>query len=212
MHPFGSALASHERSCAFGPLVISYDERVLAPRGWTIEQSRWAAELAARAAPGPILELCAGAGQIGLAAAVLANRELVQVEADPVAAGYARANAARAGRPAVEVRNARLEVALRPDERFPIVLADPPYLPSDETPRWPEDPLSAIDGGPDGLDVTRACLAVAAAHLPSDGWLLLQVAGPAQADEVSRLITAELVPVDLRVIDDERAIQLLRRT
>jgi hypothetical protein len=29
---------------------------------------------------------------------------------------------------------------------------------------------------------------------------------------VSKLITAELVPVDLRVVDDERAIQLLRRT
>jgi hypothetical protein len=44
------------------------------------------------------------------------------------------------------------------------------------------------------------------------GWLLLQVAGPAQAAEVARLVAADgpLVPVELRVEDDERAVQLLR--
>ena len=86
------------RSQVFGPLVVRYDERVLTPRPWTLMQSLWAAELAAQATAGPILELCAGAGQIGLAAAALTGRALVQVEADPVAADYARTNAAAAGR------------------------------------------------------------------------------------------------------------------
>jgi methylase of polypeptide subunit release factors len=199
------------RACRFGPLVVEYDDRVLTPRPWTAEQSRWAAELAADAAPGPLLELCAGAGHIGLAAAVLADRELVQVESDPVAAGYAARNAARAGRSGrVQVRTARLQDALRPGERFPLVIADPPYLPSEQVARWPDDPVAAIDGGADGLDVVRACLAVAGDHLPAGGPLLLQVAGPRQAAEVARS-AARFRHESLRIIDDERAIALLRR-
>src|SRR4051794_20079115 len=150
----GSEIEPIPSFCTFGPLVVEYDARVLPPRPWTLEQSRWAAELCAETDGAPLLELCAGAGQIGLAAAVLANRDLVQVEADAVAAGYARANAVRAGWSGrVEVRTKRLEEALRPGEVFPLVLADPPYLPTADIGRWPEDPRTAIDGGRDGLTV-----------------------------------------------------------
>jgi methylase of polypeptide subunit release factors len=200
----------------FGPLLVSYDERVLSPRQWTLQQSEWAAELCASAAPGPILELCAGAGHIGLAAAVLADRDLVQVEADPVAASFAEANAARAGwSDRVEVRTARLETALRPDERFAVIVADPPYLRSADIARWPDDPPTAIDGGSEGLDVVSACLHVAAQHLTDAGQLLLQVAGPRQDQQVAELVKATpawgLRRLDVRVIDAERAILLLAR-
>src|SRR4051812_4377003 len=212
MPTFGSEIAPPRRSGRFGPLIIEYDARVLPPRSWTLEQSRWAAALCAEPAAGRLLELCAGAGQIGLAAAVLADRDLVQVEADPVAAGYARRNARRAGwGHRVEVRTERLEEALGPGELFPLILADPPYLPTADTERWPEDPRTAIDGGPDGLAVTRACLVVAAAHLSRDGRLLLQVAGPHQAGRVDELAAAEFDTEEVRVIDEVRAIQLLRR-
>jgi release factor glutamine methyltransferase len=203
------------QSCRFGPLLVDYDSRVLAPRPWTLAQSRWAAELAARAAPGRVLELCAGAGQIGLAAAVLAERELCQVEADPVAAGYAVANAARAGwADRVEVRIARLETALRPGEMFPLILADPPYLPSAELAHWPADPVTAIDGGADGLAVTRRVLDVAAEHLLGGGHLLLQVAGAAQATAVLDLpgCAPAFAAGELRSTDARRAIlHLVRR-
>jgi methylase of polypeptide subunit release factors len=204
------------RTCAFGPLTVSYDDRVLTPRSWTLAQSRWAAELAADAPPGPILELCAGAGHIGLAAAVLADRDLVQVEADPVAARFALGNAERAGRAdRVEVRQARMEIALEPDERFGLIVADPPYLLSDDVARWPEDPQVAIDGGSDGLDLIKQCLAVAVEHLTADGLLLLQVAGPAQDARVRDLLAASpaasLEHRDTRVVDDERAVMLIGR-
>jgi release factor glutamine methyltransferase len=202
------------RTCAFGPLTVSYDERVLTPRPWTFGQSRWAAELAADAAPGAVLELCAGAGQIGLAAAVLADRDLVQVEADPIAARYARDNAKGAGWGGrAQVRVARLESALGPQERFALIIADPPYLPSRDVDRWPEDPRVAIDGGTDGLDLIRQCLVVAAEHLALDGQLLLQVAGPAQAARVRDLLAAApavpLLHLASRVVDAERAIMLI---
>jgi methylase of polypeptide subunit release factors len=200
------------RTCKFGPLVVSYDDRVLRPRPWTLRQSEWAAELAAVAPAGAILELCAGAGQIGLAAAVQADRDLVQIEADPVAAGFARRNAAAAGWSArVDVRVGNLQDALRADESFPVVVADPPYLPTVEVATWPEDPITAIDGGPDGLELITACLAVSARHLQAGGSLLLQVAGPAQAEQVAALLSAlpGLRIQDQRVIDPARAVVLI---
>jgi len=215
-HASGAALPV-ARSCRFGPLDIAYDDRVLTPRPWTFAQSRWAAALAADAAPGPLLELCAGVGHIGLATAVLADRDIVQVELDPGAAVYARANAQRAGwGRRAEVRQCSLVDAVRPEECFPLVLADPPYLPSGDVDRFPGDPRLAIDGGEDGLDVLGACLAVAAGHLVDEGVLVLQVAGPGQADAVAKMAGTGpgdiLEPEETRVVDEERAIMLLRRT
>src|SRR5512139_165722 len=67
---------------AFGPLDIEYDEHVLEPRLWTLAQARWAAELLrSHGGVSPLLELCAGAGQIGLAAAALSDRAAVLVDA-----------------------------------------------------------------------------------------------------------------------------------
>ena len=58
----------------FGHLPIAFDERVLRPRPWTVAQSRWAAELLHdRPAPSAVLELCAGAGHIGLLALAMAD-------------------------------------------------------------------------------------------------------------------------------------------
>jgi len=208
-----SAMSS--RICRFGPLDVAYDERVLVPRPWTLAQSRWAADVATAAGPGPLLELCAGVGHIGLAAAVLADRDVVQVEADPVAAAFALANAERAGWAGrVEVRVERLERALQPEERFPVVIADPPYLRTSDVDRFPDDPRLAIDGGRDGLGIVRACLAVAARHLVPGGALVLQVAGPGQAEEVAALagpgFAVGLRVEETRVVDDERAVMLLR--
>jgi release factor glutamine methyltransferase len=202
--------------CSFGPLAVEYDERVLVPRLWTFLQSSWAADLASTSAPGPILELYAGAGHIGLAAAVLADRDLVQVEADPVAARYARRNAARAGRAdRVDVRLASITDALAAAETFPLVVADPPYLPSARVADWPADPVSAIDGGADGLDHIRCCLDVVEQHLAADGYLVLQIAGPAQADQVRAHLAARgpgaLRIVEQREVDDARAVVLLAR-
>lgn len=201
------------QSCTFGPLTIGYDARVLTPRPWTLLQSAWAAELAREAPAGPLLEICAGAGHIGLVAALDSGRPLVQIEADPVAAQWARSNAAAAGLAEhVDVRQAPMHNALEAGEQFPVVLADPPYLPTAEIERWPEDPVSAIDGGADGLDLVRQCLAVAADHLLPGGPLLLQVAGDAQAEAV-RALSADgpLRWVDTRRHDAERAVVLLRR-
>ena len=196
----------------FGPLVVTFDERVLRPRPWTMLQSSWAADLAADLPPGPVLELCSGAGHIGQAAAALTGRGLVQVDVDPHACALAEVNADTNGLgDRVEVRCGELDAMIRADERFPLVLADPPYLPRDQLHAWPEDPTLAIDGGPDGLDLLRRCVAVAGAHVEPGGAVLLQLLGPDQLNGLAAALdTVGLELVGLRAHDDRRAIALLR--
>lgn len=170
-----------EETIAYGGLRITYDERVLRPRPWTALQSRWAAERLAEL-PGPALELCCGAGQIGLLAIALEPRRLVCVDLSPAACALTRRNARTGGLAAlVEVREGRAEEVLEPSERFGLAIVDPPWVPSAETVRFPEDPLLAIDGGPDGLRVARTCLQVAARHLLPHGEVLLQLGTEGQA-------------------------------
>ena len=80
-------------TCDFGPLRVDYDDRVLAPRPWTLLQSRHGAAWLEQSIDGPIIELHCGAGQIGQATAKWSGRALVQVDDDPVACGWAQHNA-----------------------------------------------------------------------------------------------------------------------
>lgn len=160
----------------FGTLRISFDERVLRPRAWTAAQSHWAAELLTTAPAGAVLELCSGAGQIGLLAVADSTRPLVCVDVDATACAWARHNATEAGMAErVEVREGPLDDVLRDSERFALVIADPPWVRRGEVERYPDDPTLAIDGGEDGLAVAWTCVDVASRHLLPRGTLLLQL-------------------------------------
>lgn len=196
----------------FDGLDIAYDDRVLTPRPWTAAQSRWAADLLATIPSGPVLELCAGAGHIGLLAVVGTDHRLVAVDADPVACEFARRNADAAGlADRVEVRNARMEEALDCDERFALIVADPPWVPSAHTGDYPADPLLAIDGGADGLALARACIGVAADHLDPGGVMLLQLGTTAQAAALEAELPDELVVEEVRRPDPTGVVVAVRR-
>jgi release factor glutamine methyltransferase len=173
----------------FGHLPIAYDERVLRPRPWTVAQSRWAAQLL-RAIDGPAvaLELCAGAGHIGLLALAMADAlpvRLVTVDLNPVACDYIRHNAETAGlAERVDVRLGRIDAVLAPEERFDLVIADPPWVPQSETGQFPDDPMMAIDGGPDGLELVRDCIRASERHLVPGGSVVLQLGSETQARDV----------------------------
>jgi release factor glutamine methyltransferase len=198
----------------FGGIELAAAGRVLQPRPWTTLQSDWAVELACRdLPPGPILELCAGHGAIGLDAAHRTGRAVVLVDDSLDACRCAAGNAATNGlRDRTEVRRAPLARALRRGERFPLILADPPYLPSGAVGRYPDDPVHAVDGGPDGLDRLRQIVALLPLHLHRGGAALVQVLGPSQAAEVAALAEAGagLRAGEVRAHDDERAVIELR--
>lgn len=198
-------------STRFGSLEIAYDDRVLEPRAWTLLQSRWAAELSSTVPDGPMLELCAGAGQIGLAALQGNDRRLVQVDLNPVACEFAERNARAAGlSDRVETRCGDLRSVVGSDERFPLVLADPPYLPSDQVGDHPADPVVAVDGGADGLRVVCACLDVVERVLDPAGSALVQLLGDRQARQLEDVLPDGLELVEVRTHDDRRAVAHLR--
>lgn len=82
-------------------------------------------------------------------------------------------------------------------ETFDVLLSNPPYIPSDEIARLDRDvraydPLSALDGGPDGFAVYRELAPRLLAVVPQ-GWALFEV-GAGQAEGVSQLLAAALPP------------------
>ena len=175
----------------FAGLRIEYDESLLVPREWTRAQSRWAWELLADLPGGDVLELCSGAGHIGLLATAGTGRRLVCVDTNPRAASCASRNAQEAG-VTVETRVGRARDVISLRERFPMIIADPPWVTTGSTPLFPADPLHAIDGGADGLAVVRECVAAIMAHL--DGVALLQLApGDEQADAVCSMLVGSPV-------------------
>jgi methylase of polypeptide subunit release factors len=198
----------------FGGLEIAFDDRLLRPRSWTTAQSMWAASVLTQVDAGPVLELCAGAGHIGLLAVAGSDRPLVCVDINPVATAYIHRNAEAAGIPdRVEVREGPMSEVLRPDERFPVVIADPPWVPRDQTSRFPEDPLLAIDGGDDGMDVVRECVRAIGRHLAAGGVAVLQLGTAAQATAVSRSFEdLGLVPGEVREYGDRGVLLRIDRS
>ena len=205
----------------FGPLVLRFDDQVLRPRPWTLAQSSWAAELFDAELfdgipEGAVLELCAGVGQIGLALASLVPRDLVLVDADEHACSYAQTNAEAAGISGqVDVRNEPMHVALAAHERFALILADPPWVRSGDVAQFPRDPVTAIDGGPDGLDVARICVDLIGHHLSDGGAAILQLGDADQAATMRSYLDAErrvgLTVREVRTFGEDGVLVLLAR-
>ena len=204
-----------DRQMIFHGLTIRYNGEVLEPRPWTEAQSVWAADLLDDAPQGPVLELCAGVGHIGLGTVQHSTRKLVMVDFNPVAQRYAQQNATANGLiEQVEFRLARMEEALEASERFGLIIADPPWVPSEETSKFPADPLTAIDGGDDGLDLARLCIDLMSQHLADSGSALLQLGTIEQVEQISayaaQQLSGSIRVVDTRTFDDGVLVQLVR--
>jgi release factor glutamine methyltransferase len=126
-----------------------------------------------------VVDLCCGSGAVGAAlAAALDGVELHAADIDPAAVRCARRNIAAAGG---RVHTGDLFEAL-PDDlrgRVGILAANVPYVPSGEVPLLPSEarehePLVALDGGADGLDVLRRVAAGASPWLAPGGCLLVE--------------------------------------
>ncbi|MFN8040832.1 MAG: RsmD family RNA methyltransferase [Acidimicrobiales bacterium] len=200
---------------SFGGLRVAVADGVLAPRPWTLLQSEWAAELSPGCGPGPIVELFAGAGHIGLEAARRTGRSAVVVDADVDACVLARATAHHnhLGEH-VEVRCTPVAEAFEPHDDPALLLADPPYVPSREVDRFDDDPDHAIDGGRDGLRFVRAAIVACHPHLAVGVPLLVQVRGLAQAADVGRWFERhpdlDLEVTEVRAAGTDRAVALVR--
>jgi len=141
--------------------------------------------------PARVLELGVGSGCISAALArELPNAELVAVDVSPRALDVARENlAALALTDRVELL---LADGLRDVAgRFDLVVSNPPYVARAElaglAPEVRHEPVLALDGGEDGLDVIRRICTEAPERLERPGVLALEV-GAGQAAEVEALL------------------------
>jgi release factor glutamine methyltransferase len=95
----------------------------------------------------------------------------------------------------------RLGVGLQCD----LMVSNPPYIAAEELAGLPPEvryePLEALDGGPDGLDVHRRLIRGASMLLKHGGWLALEMASE-QGNSLSRLLREQGTFGDIEVAPD----------
>ncbi|WP_314219637.1 putative protein N(5)-glutamine methyltransferase [Streptomyces zaehneri] len=141
-----------------------------------------------------VVDLCCGSGAVGAAlAASLGQVELHAADIDAAAVSCARRNlAGHGGHAYVGDLFAALPGQLR--GRIDILAANVPYVPTGEVPLLPaeardHEPLTALDGGGDGLDVLRRVAAEAPLWLAPGGCLLVETSerqAPAAVEAFTR--------------------------
>lgn len=143
-------------------------------------------------ASGRLADLCTGSGCIALS--VLDERRDASAYAcdiSPGALAAARKNADLLGlsdRIAFGERDV-LEFRPAPDEKYDVIVSNPPYLRTDEIASYPDlaaEPRSALDGGADGLDFYRRILELYALSLNENGKFVFEI-GFEQADQIGNI-------------------------
>jgi release factor glutamine methyltransferase len=197
----------------FRGLRIEVEPGVFVPR----RRTAYLAELAEGfLAPGDVVvDLCCGAGAIG-ASLLDAMRgrgggeiELHAADVSDVAVHCARKNLAAAiDRGAAFVYQGDLDAPLpaRIAGRVSVLTANVPYVPSAEITLLPAEardyePLSALDGGSDGLDILRRVAEAAPRWLRPEGRVLIEISDRQQDPAIAAFRAAGLEP-SVRESDD----------
>jgi release factor glutamine methyltransferase len=164
-----------------------------------------------------VLDLCCGSGALAAAvAARVPGIELHAADLEPAAVACARDNLAALGGQVYEGDLfAALPTGLR--GRVDVLLANVPYVRSAHLAFLPaearlHEPLLALDGGADGLDVFRGVVAGAARWLAPGGVLLSEVTDAQTAAATEALNAAGLTPGVVHDDDLETTVVIGRRT
>jgi release factor glutamine methyltransferase len=179
----------------FFGLPFKVTPHVLIPRPETEHLVEKAIELAHfRAAP-RIVDVCTGSGAIAVALArALPTADITATDLSDAALTIARENAHLNG---VDPRIRFLQgdlLAPVADERFDLVLANPPYVPTIERDSMSvevrdHEPALALFAGVDGLDIYLRLISDAPSVLVPGGFLVLEI-GYGQARAVEGLLAA----------------------
>ncbi|MGW0655007.1 putative protein N(5)-glutamine methyltransferase [Streptomyces umbrinus] len=180
----------------FRGLRIAVEPGVFVPRRRTEFLVEQAVELAPEAPV--VVDLCCGSGAVGAAlAAALPGVELHAADVDPAAVRCARRNVSAGAHVYEGDLFDALPRALR--GRVGILAANVPYVPSGEVGLLPpeardHEPLVALDGGGDGLDVLRRVAVEAPRWLAPGGSLLVETSERQAGLAVEILADAGLIP------------------
>jgi release factor glutamine methyltransferase len=196
----------------FRGIALAVDPRVLIPRPETerlveLAEEEIAGRLvrtprAAGAPPLRVLDVGTGSGAVAIALATALRRrrmlEVVVIVASDIsndALGVAQLNAVGHG-VADRVRFVEADLTTPVVDRpYDVLVANLPYVPSDDVDRLPVaasfEPRSALDGGRDGLEVIRRLLERLPDALALDGVALLEI-GSDQADSLVAAVDERL--------------------
>jgi release factor glutamine methyltransferase len=184
----GIPIAYLTGSREFWSLPFKVSPAVLVPRPETEILVERALALLPRDAHCSVLDLGTGSGAIALSLAYECPRwAITAVDISPAALLVAAQNA----------KTLRLTLEWRlgswfepvPDERFHLIVANPPYLAANDPAlaALRAEPAAALIAGPTGLEALSAIIAEAPAHLYARGWLALEH-GMTQAPDVAHLL------------------------
>lgn len=195
----------------FCGLRIAVDPGVFVPRRRSELLARRAAELCWPGRTNPrnpprgyaarmvVIDLACGSGAIGAAIATLAaDVELHATDIDPAAVACARRNLKPVGGQ-VYAGDLYQPLPGRLRGRVSVIAANVPYVPTEAVALMPPEargyePIVALDGGPDGLDLLRRAAAGAAAWLMPGGHVLIETASGQADNAVAAFGAAGLAP------------------
>ena len=123
-----------------------------------------------------VADLCTGSGCIGISLAAYRKIDLTLMDISAGALEMAKKNAI-----AHEI-NAKFILGDitkdMPNEKFDIITSNPPYIPSGDienlSPEVKKEPLLALDGGLDGLDIIKFLLGEGLSYLNDGGKMLIE--------------------------------------
>lgn len=170
----------------FRRIELLVDPRVLIPR----PETELLVAVAKVDRPCGILDVATGSGAVALALAdELPDATILAADISPGALEVARANAAKLGAKVEFVESDLLDGI---DGIFDAITANLPYIASGEIlglqPEITEhEPVLALDGGVDGLDLVRRLAAHAPDHLQPGGLLALEI-GAAQGRATAEIL------------------------
>lgn len=153
-----------------------------------------------------VVDLCCGSGALGVAVASVLPIALYSADLDPRSVDCARRNVEPIGG---QVFRGDLFDALPSRLRgtVDVVLANAPYVPTAEIASMPREardhePISALDGGVDGLTVQRRIVAEAPKWLRVGGSLLIETSEHQATRTAASMTAAGLLPVVISSDDD----------
>ena len=201
-------------STSFCGLEIAVNRHVLVPRPETeqLAEMGWESLRRDHQRKNEVRALDLGTGTGCLAIALAKNCQEAQVVATDVstdALECAKANAERNSvRERIEFRLGNGFEVLRAEERFDLIVSNPPYIPTAEVASLqPEvrdwEPRGALDGGIDGLDWYRRIAAEGAQFVATAGKIMLEM-GDGQHEAVRKFFEAEKWIVEAVVEDYTR--------
>jgi release factor glutamine methyltransferase len=166
------------------------DRRALIPRPETEQLVELLLKLPLPAEP-RCLDVGVGSGIIALTlAAQLPASKIEAVDCSPEALSLARENAKRLGL-VDRVQFFEGDLLAPVAGPFDLIAANLPYIRSEDiaglSREVQHDPVSALDGGADGLDLVARCILQAHGKLSPGGWLALEI-GHDQAGQVKDLL------------------------